>query len=839
MQTTTSAAPEAELRTVPKVIPVAPLPKQEPAPSAPPGTAPSRQSEQDAAPNFRGDSGRKLELPVKPQPQGPLPAPTPASAAPTPAPAPPAASTPLAANPSSEQRQLGLADFYYAQQQWDLAITEYQRFVSEYPRSTQTAPALYRLAEACMKLGNSNSARLYYDKLLALPHPGPEGGVAAFRLAEFERQEKDFAAAEAHYKIAAQLIADQNVKISAKYFSARCLQEMGRKAEARVIYQTLADTTEAHPFREVSQFQAALLGVEAGRLVESLPRFEKLAAEAANPEIRAEATVRAALTLVELPNPQKALVALEKAVTLPETAKWHGILRLGILKTSAALGDNQRIIATYRDTESSMDPAQLPEILMVVGNAHRDLKQHTEAAVAYSALIEVTADPALLANARYERLLCYYRLERPELPKDIDAFLATRPTRIRADNALLMKAETLRLRSDFTGAASAYAQVTKSKELELGRRNDALMRWAECAVRAGDSEGTITACSALLAAAPAYPLAGTALFWRAETLRSAKKYTEAEKDYDELIKRFPTSTDRETALKQLALLRGEQNDNTGMATRFERLLKEYPATSSKAEAHHWIGRTAFEAKDYKAAAPHLLEARTLDPTNYFESDSLRLIYCAYNLNLPDEFWVRVQEYLPQGKSKVSADLLRWCAPWYIDAKKAAKAAPVLALLCAGEDITENDWLQLANNRLTLKNHSGALDAVTAYLPLVNHPTSKARGLLVRAKAQLELGIGADAQKTVDEMIKIQPEGPLNAEARLVAGDIKVSEKNFDAAAKLFESVSIVFDDEQIAPASMEKAYYAYRSGGKLKESMSVLNRLQSRYPEYAREHRLK
>jgi predicted Zn-dependent protease len=132
-----------------------------------------------------------------------------------------------------------------------------------------------------------------------------------------------------------------------------------------------------------------------------------------------------------------------------------------------------------------------------------------------------------------------------------------------------------------------------------------------------------------------------------------------------------------------------------------------------------------------------------------------------------------------------------------------------------------------------------MDAVTAYLPLVNHPTSRARGLLIRAKAQLELGTGAEAQKTVDEMIKIQPEGPLNAEARLVAGDIKVSEKNFDAAAKLFESVSIVFDDEQIAPASMEKAYYAYRSGGKLKESMSVLNRLQSRYPEYAREHRLK
>ncbi|NBV86181.1 MAG: hypothetical protein EBS01_07960, partial [Verrucomicrobia bacterium] len=402
--TNTSAAPEIELRTVPKVIPVNPPAPQEAAPSVPPKTAPSRPADQEAPPNFRGDSSRKLELPVKPQPQGPLPAPTPASTAPTPA---PVASTPLPSNVGPEQRQLGLADFYYAQQQWDLAVTEYQRFLSEFPRSNQTAPALYRLAEACMKLGNNNSARLYYDKLLALPRPGPEGGVAAYRLAEFERQERDFAAAEAHYKLAAQLIADQNVKISARYFSARCLQEMNRKAEARVVYQTLADTAEAHPFKEVSQFQAALLGVEAGRLVESLPRFEKLAAEAANPEIRAEAKTRAALTLLELPNPQKALAALETAVALPETAKWHGVLRLGILKASAALGDSQKIIATYRDTESSLDPAQLPEVLLLVGNAHRDLKQHAEAAAAYSKLLDITSDPTLAANARYERLACY------------------------------------------------------------------------------------------------------------------------------------------------------------------------------------------------------------------------------------------------------------------------------------------------------------------------------------------------------------------------------------------------------------------------------------------------
>ena len=831
-------------KTVPKVIPVVPIipgVPQAPSPQKPPVGPTPRTPTPEASPDFRGDSGGKLDMPSKFQPADPLPAPTPAFTAPTPTPTPSQSplSRPLPQSASTEQRQLGLADFYYAQQQWDSAVTEYQRFIFEFARSTQLGPALYRLAEAYIKLGNTNSARLYYDKLVALPHPGPEAGVAAFRLAEFERQEKDFSSAEAHYKLAAQLIADTNVKISARYFSARCLQELNRKTEARVIYQTLADMADAHPFREVSQFQAALLSGEAGRTADSLQRFEKLAAEAVNPDIRAEAITRAALTLVELPDHAKALAALERALKIPETAKWHTILQLGILKTCMTLGDNERVITAYHAAEATIDAAQLPEIQLLVGNAHRALKQHTEAAALYSKLIDASPSSTMAATARYERLVCYYNLERKELPQDIDTFLATNPSPLEADNALLMKAETLRLRSDFPGAAAAYAQVTHSKQLKSERRNDALMRWAECSVRAGDAPGTIAATTVLLAAAPNYPLAGTALFWRAETQRSTKQYAAAEKDYEELIKRFPASTDRETALKQLALLRGEQSDNPGMTAGFERLLKEYPETAAKAEAHHWIGRSAFESKDYKTAVPHLLEARKLDPANWFESDSLRLIYCTYNLNLPDDFWLRVQDYLPQGKSKVSPDLLRWCAQSYIDAKQFLKAEPALALLCSGEEVTDADWLQLAQTRLALKNPNGAIEAAKTYVSLVKHPTSKARGLLIQAKAQLELGSSADAQKTVDEMIHIQPEGPLNAEARLVAGDIQVAQKNFDAAAKLFESVSIVFEDEQIAPASMEKAYYAYRSGGKLKESLAILNRLQSRYPEYAREHRLK
>jgi tetratricopeptide (TPR) repeat protein len=760
---------------------------------------------------------------------------TPAPAAPATPEAPVSRPVPAA---NAEQQQLGLADALYSRQQWDGAIPEYQRFLSDFPRAAETPAALYRLAECYLKMGNTNSARLYWSKLAALPQPGPIGGGAAYKLAEFEFKDREFAEAAAHFKLASQLLPDAKAKQSAQYFSARSYQELGRKPEARALYQTLADAPEKHPFRDSSQFQLGLLLQEAGRPGEALARFEKLSNEAGAAEIRAESTARSALLLLEANQPQKALQALEAALASKEIAQWHKVLQLGVFKAHVALGNNQQIIDAYPAAAASVEAPQLPELQLLAANAHKALKQHREAVVLYSQVVENAPDSLSAASARYDRLVCYYNLERPDLAQEIETFLATKPKALERDNALLMKAEWLRLKGDYAGAGGAYAQVVKSKDLKPDRRNDALMRWAECGVRTGDAESTVAATGELMAAAPNHPLAATALFWRAESLRKLKKYAEAEKGYETLSKRFPNSTDREMALKQWALLRGEQSDNVGMAQRFEQLLKEYPESKDAPEAHHWIGRSYFEAKDYKKAVPHLEKAREQN-AEYFESDSLRLVYCAYNLNDPDEFWVRVQQYLPKGKNKITPDLLRWCAQIHLDAKSSPKAEPVLALLCSGEEVTENDWLQLANARYAIDKHAGAVEAATAYLGLVSHPASKARGLLVRAKAELALDNAAAAQKTADEVLRLQPEGILNGEARIVAGDILASQKSWEAAAKTYESVSIAFDEEQLAPPAMEKAYQAYRSAGKLKESQSVLNRLQSRYPEYARERALK
>jgi TolA-binding protein len=864
----------------PKVVPVAPVP-QVIRVSPPKNTKPNLPSAQP--------TGAPISPPPKPtaKEKEPSPAPQPSNSVgtdpapvplpPTQAPASPASSaslTPLldfrneppplvngvprnqadSLRLTEERKYLGVADALFNKEDWEAASAEYRNFIQVFPKSVEVPAALYRLAECQRKLNNLNAARLLYEKITQLPPPVSFGGVAAYRLAEYEFKEGDYAKAYAHYKRAAQEIpAPPELKQSAQFFAARALHLAGRSVDARAAYKILAEAAEEHPFREASQFHFAVLTKEAGRGDDALPRFETLAAHAKTPAIRLESLVRAALIRVEAADggasqktKEKAqadatgsLQAVEKALATPGTEPWHAALHVGALRAYVTLGVPQKIVDTFPLAEPTIEPAQLPEALLLLAGAQRQLKQYQPAAETFERVIRLAPDSPAAATARYDRLACLYNLESPALAQEVDKFLALQPKPAERDKALLMKAESARLKEDYASAAAAYSQVVKSKELHSDRKQEALLRWSECAVLMGDTQQTVAATSQLLSASPASPQAATALFWRAEMQRRSKALAEAEKDYAELVTKHPDSPDRETALLQLVALSGSRNDTKAMAGFYEKILADYPKSSAAAEAHHWVARVAYESGDYPKAATHFSRAKTLNPERYFESDSLAAIYCAYQLNAPDDFWPRVQEYATKGKARVPSDMLRWCARQYLDAKAQAKAEPALQMLVTAEDATETDYLQLAEVRFDLGNFTGAEAALEPYIKRVEHPSLKARGILLRARAELARGAQEIAQKTVEQVLQLQPEGALNGEARILVGDILASKKEWESAAKAFAAVAVVVDDERLTPTALEKAVQAYRSAGKEKEASLQFNKLQSRFPEWVSSRGLK
>ena len=68
-----------------------------------------------------------------------------------------------------------------------------------------------------------------------------------------------------------------------------------------------------------------------------------------------------------------------------------------------------------------------------------------------------------------------------------------------------------------------------------------------------------------------------------------------------------------------------------MAQTFQQLLKEYPKSSAVAQANYYIGKAAFDGKEYKRAITSLDAARRLNREQYYNPATLRIILAHYYL----------------------------------------------------------------------------------------------------------------------------------------------------------------------------------------------------------------
>src|SRR5207244_7979481 len=91
----------------------------------------------------------------------------------------------------------------------------------------------------------------------------------------------------------------------------------------------------------------------------------------------------------------------------------------------------------------------------------------------------------------------------------------------------------------------------------------------------------------------------------------------------------------------------------------------------------------------------------------------------------------------------------------------------------------------------------------------------------------------DAQKIAEQIIVLQPEGQVNAQARLLAGDVQFERGNFDEASKAFMGVALLYDDPAITPRALHKAATAYQRAGNTAEADKVARQLREKYPNYA------
>jgi TolA-binding protein len=748
---------------------------------------------------------------------------------------------PSATPESPDQIQIDIANGFYAKKMYDQAAPEFERYLGMYPTGAARPDALYRLGESYRHNGANNAARNAYETLLKQFQNNDFIGPAAYRLAEIYYQEKQYRDAVNLFRKASVRLKDAAVVNSAKFFTGRSLEGIGDKIEARLAYEDLLTSSENNPFRDPSRFSLAMLLKDAGRSSEALKQMQVLSKQAENPDLKIEATVQAGLWEEEAATPQLLAAAeadFKSALTQSGPSRWKDIAQMGLIRLAFNAGKYQAVIDACQKNGTQLPADMKADALMLIANSYHQLGKTGDALKYYDQILKEfpNSDPA--KDAQFQRLRELYAADDPSLVAEIDKYVAANPDGPKRDEALLMKAEVFFKKQNYQDATPIYSGLELSRQLTGPRKGDVLFRLGWCQMELREFDKAIKALTSFIDGYPGHKMIPYALIQRALAYQSMKNLAAALKDFDSLIREYPKAKERELALHQKALILGQQDDSAGMVETFQLLLKDYPNTAVKAQADYWIGNTAYTGKHYKEAVPYLQEARKLDEEQFWEKASIRLLEAEFNLEDRAGTAREVDLYSKKGKTQVPGDTLRWLGGEFSKAGDFENAEKYLEMLTPRKDeATPDDFLLLGRVEHALGKYQPAVDALKTYLKSIKLPAPRAEGLLTLANSQIALKALDEAQASDDEALSLEPEGELNGRARIVAGDVQMARGNFAEAAKLYESVAAILDNDEITPAALEKAVGAWRSAGDEARSKKTLNTLKSRYPEYLQRKR--
>src|SRR5207253_6105715 len=140
----------------------------------------------------------------------------------------------------ADKRQLDYANALFSRKLYDLAAPEYEKYLSQYPGVPGRASAYFYLAECYRALNRTGAARTSFQGVLDNYGESEFAGPASYGVAEILFTQKDYGGALPLFHRAAGRSKESALALSARYFEARCLENLDRKDEAQNFYQQVA-----------------------------------------------------------------------------------------------------------------------------------------------------------------------------------------------------------------------------------------------------------------------------------------------------------------------------------------------------------------------------------------------------------------------------------------------------------------------------------------------------------------------------------------------------------------------------------------------------------------------
>jgi TolA-binding protein len=732
---------------------------------------------------------------------------------------------------------LAFADMLASQGDHAAALVRYEQFFRENPNHEQARKALYFAAECLRKLDREGDAQNTYALLVDRFKNGQYVDSAAYRAAALAYNRRDFRQALPYFQVARSQTLDPAIKLDATFRAARCLQQLGRSADATPLLREIVATPPPNAFREPAQLALARGALEANRKEEALPLFLDITRSATDPAVRGEALVRAGLIEADLGRIDEARSLLNQVFALDGADAWKPVAQFGLIQNRYQAKDFEGVIDAYNKGVFQLADDMRAQMFLMTGNAYQRLGRFDDAIKVYGILENFFQGQPEADEAGYRRLQCLYQKEDPNLPGFVDHYVTTQKDSGRrspfVDRALLLKAEFAFAARDSAAAADAYGAI-RIDNLPEAMRAGVMYKTAWAQGEAGQRQQAVDSFGRFLTRHPKDERAPVALARRAELHQQNGDDVRALQDYQMVIDRYPEAPGTEFAYQQAALIHGNANDTAGMMRLYQGLLDKFPETRAAPEAHYALGRGYYRSKEYSKALHHLRLARDADPKLYGRPAGSRIVLACYALKDAAALRVELEEFLKEGKiGELPVQVPAWLGVKLYEEGKAAEAADFLGMSANREDPKATEpviWKYFGKALLDAGRFGEAVTALDHYLDSAKQPEARANGMLDKARAQFALRAHAEADATAADGQKAVRQGKTNAWLSILRGDIAYAQDQFAEAAKHYVVVSQFLEDPEITPLALWKLSLALQRDGKRAEARQFRTELQQRYP---------
>lgn len=754
---------------------------------------------------------------------------------------------PATTRPNAEQNAIDYANLVYSKDYFDMAITEYENYISKFPKGKHLDVARYRLGESLLKEGRADEAEEQYTKNL-----GMKGSdyiaPAAYRLASLHYNRKDYKMAAPYFGIA-EGSPKEAIQLSAGYYRARSLKLTGDVEASIKAYQKIADIEGTNRYREASLLAIGRMQAEAKKHQEALTAFSRLSEVTKTADYKAEALVMSGMLSGKLDKPEDAKKYFSAAMNLEGGDEWKPDAQYQLIKTFTAEGDFKSVIEIYRKGKFAVPEVLQPNMLLMVGKAYREQKRFHSGIEVYLELETKFPTSEEAFEGAYRKLFCFLSAKNPNLPEYVDLFIERYEGRYKGhkyfDMASLMKAESLFNEGAYGAAAIAYGRIDVDRIPE-NLRASALYKGAWSYSENSSHAQAVRLFSQFIDRYPEDSRMPTALAKRGLSFRSVEDYPSALKDFERIIKDYDGSEPLELAYQQTASIRGQQRNYKGMIEAYSSLLEKFPGTKAKAEAEFWTGWGHFELEEFANAVPPLGASRDTDPDAYYDRATMRIILAHYSLRDVKSVRKEVDNVKEDSQVVVPTQVYSWLGVKLFESGDFPAADNYLTRAAtpqAPENTRPIIWKQLGQARMKTDSYKRAIDAFDFYLQSNQPPVNRAKVLLEKGRAQLALKQFDNADRTIEEGLQLQAQGRVNAQLCLawgdvalargaVAGDEEKAREQFEAAVRRLVRPRLVFIDDEITPLALDKTIFAHEKLGNKERAEEVRATLREKYPNF-------